>query len=73
MNLKLYLSNLPAIMVGVILLVIIGLSYFLKLSKKGRKSPLTRELLRSPENKKWDMYIYFGRREGKKAAEINRR
>lgn len=70
MNLKLYLSNLPAIMVGVILLIITGLSYFLKLSKKGRKSPLIRELLRSPENKKWDMYIYFVRRGEKEYIHI---
>ena len=48
MNSKLFLSSLPAVIVGGILLVIIGLLYFFNLRKKGHKSPLTRELLRSP-------------------------
>lgn len=48
MNSKLFLLNLPAVISGVIFLVIFGLLKFFKLLKKGRKSPLTRELLRSP-------------------------
>ena len=62
MNLKLYLSRQPSMRVGVILINNTGMTYFLKIRKKGRKYTLIRELLRSPENKKWDMYIYFVRR-----------
>lgn len=67
MNSKLFLSNLPAIIVVVIFFVIIGLLYFFNLRKKRRKSPLTRELLRSPgeslriesENLTLDIVFYF--------------
>lgn len=67
MSSKIFLSNLPVVIVVLIFLIISGLLYFFKLRKKGRKSPLTRELLRSPgeylrieiENLNLDIVFYL--------------
>lgn len=67
MNSKLFLSNLPTVIVGGIFLFIIGLLYFFRVYKKDRKSPLTRDLLRSPgeslrikiENLSSDIAVYL--------------
>lgn len=67
MSSNIFLSNLPVVIVVLIFLIISGLLYFFKLRKKGRKSPLTRELLRSPgeslrieiENLNLDIVFYL--------------
>ena len=48
MNSNILLSFLPIAIPGVIFIFFFGFFNFLKLKKRGRKSPLTRELLRGP-------------------------